>query len=79
MGVPIPRAGNLRNAVREIVLDTETIGLVQMGGDRIVEIGAVQLINRSPTGSTFHRYVCPERAMPADAVARRIVSLCATC
>jgi DNA polymerase-3 subunit epsilon len=35
----------------------------------IVEIEAVELINRSPTGNTFHRYLCPERSMPADAVA----------
>jgi DNA polymerase III epsilon subunit-like protein len=38
-------------------------------GDRIVEIGAVELINRSPTGQTFYRYLNPERNMPADALA----------
>jgi DNA polymerase III subunit epsilon len=39
-----------------------------LNGDRIVEIGAVELINRSPTGHTFHRYLCPQRTVPADAV-----------
>jgi DNA polymerase III subunit epsilon len=40
-----------------------------LGGDRIVEIGAVELVNRSLIGQTFHRYLCSQRAMPADAVA----------
>jgi DNA polymerase III subunit epsilon len=39
-----------------------------MDGHRVVEVGAVELINRSPTGQTFHRCLCAERAMPADAV-----------
>jgi DNA polymerase III subunit epsilon len=55
--------------MREIVIDTETTGLDPLNGDRIVEIGAVELVNRSLTGQTFHRYVCPQRAMPADAFA----------
>ena len=55
--------------VREIVIDTETTGLDPLNGDRIVEIGAVELINRSPTGQTFYRYLNPERNMPADALA----------
>jgi DNA polymerase III epsilon subunit-like protein len=54
---------------REIVIDTETTGLDPLNADRVVEIGAVELIDRSPTGRTFHRYVCPERAVPADALA----------
>jgi DNA polymerase III subunit epsilon len=54
---------------REIVIDTETTGLDPLDDHRVVEIGAVELINRSPTGQTFHRYLCPQRAMPADAVA----------
>jgi DNA polymerase III subunit epsilon len=54
--------------MREIVLDTETTGF-DLGGDRVVEIGAVELVNRSLIGQTFHRYLCSERAMPADAVA----------
>jgi DNA polymerase III subunit epsilon len=55
--------------MREIVIDTETTGLDPLDGHRVIEIGAVELINRSPTGHTFHRYLCPERAMRADALA----------
>jgi DNA polymerase III subunit epsilon len=55
--------------MRQIVLDTETTDLDPLNGDRIVEIGAVKLVNRSLTGQTFHRYVCPQPVMPADAVA----------
>lgn len=55
--------------MREIVLDTETTGLDPADGHRIVEIGAVELANHLPTGRTFHRYVNPERAMPAEAFA----------
>jgi DNA polymerase III subunit epsilon len=54
--------------MHEIVIDTETTGLDPLNGDRVVEIGAAKLFNRSPTGQTFHRYLCPERSMPADAV-----------
>ena len=46
--------------MREIVIDTETIGL-DFHADRIVEIGTVELIKRSPTGKTFHHYLCPLR------------------
>jgi DNA polymerase-3 subunit epsilon len=52
---------------REIVLDTETTGLDPDKGDRIVELGAVELINHLPTGRTFHAYINPERDMPEDA------------
>jgi DNA polymerase-3 subunit epsilon len=52
---------------REIVLDTETTGLNALGGDRIVEIGCIELINHIPTGKHFHRYINPERPMPEDA------------
>jgi DNA polymerase III subunit epsilon len=46
--------------MREIVIDTETNGLDALGGNhRVVEIGAVELINRSPTARTFHSYVYP--------------------
>lgn len=55
--------------MREIVLDTETTGLDPASGDRIVEIGCVELINHVPTGTTFQRYVNPERDVPAAAVA----------
>ena len=53
--------------MREIVLDTETTGFEPEQGDRIVEIGAVELFNHMPTGKTFHEYINPERAMPNDA------------
>jgi DNA polymerase-3 subunit epsilon len=55
--------------MREIVLDTETTGFDPEAGDRIVEIGAVELVNHLPTGVTFHRYLDPERDMPASAFA----------
>ena len=53
--------------MREIVFDTETTGLSFAGGDRIVEIGCVELVNRVETGRTFHAYFHPERDMPAEA------------
>ncbi|WP_308916271.1 DNA polymerase III subunit epsilon [Jannaschia sp. LMIT008] len=53
--------------MREIVLDTETTGFEPDEGDRIVEIGAVELENYVPTGRTYHQYVNPERTMPAGA------------
>lgn len=53
--------------MRELVLDTETTGFDPQQGDRIVEIGAVELINQMPTGRTYHQYINPERAMPNDA------------
>jgi DNA polymerase III subunit epsilon len=55
--------------MREIVIDTETTGLDPLDGDRIVEIGAVELVDRAVTGNTFRRYLCPERSVPADALA----------
>jgi DNA polymerase III subunit epsilon len=55
--------------MREIVLDTETTGLDPIRGDRLVEVGCVELFNRMPTGQTFHRYMNPERDMPAEAFA----------
>ncbi|MDM7457789.1 MAG: DNA polymerase III subunit epsilon [Paracoccus sp. (in: a-proteobacteria)] len=53
--------------MREIVLDTETTGFDAEGADRIVEIGALELMNHLPTGQTFHVYINPERAMPTEA------------
>jgi DNA polymerase-3 subunit epsilon len=53
--------------IREIVLDTETTGLSPQGGDRLVEIGCVELINHIPTGKTFHVYLNPQRTMPEEA------------
>jgi DNA polymerase III subunit epsilon len=55
--------------MREIVLDTETTGLDPYQGHRVIEVGCVELINRIPSGQTFHRYVNPERDMPAEALA----------
>ena len=53
--------------MREIVLDTETTGFEPAEGHRIVEIGAVELMNHMPTGQTYHQYVNPDRAMPKEA------------
>lgn len=53
--------------MREIVLDTETTGFDPQTGDRIVEIGAIELLNHVPTGRTYHQYINPERAMPTEA------------
>lgn len=53
--------------MREIVLDTETTGFEPADGDRIVEIGAVELMGHVPTGRTYHVYINPQRSMPADA------------
>ncbi len=53
--------------MREIVLDTETTGFEPETGDRIVEIGAVELFNHMPTGKTFHEYINPQRSMPQGA------------
>ena len=55
--------------IREIILDTETTGLDPATGDRVVEIGAVELLNHLPTGRTFHVYINPERDMPKEAEA----------
>lgn len=53
--------------MREIVLDTETTGFDPHTGDRIVEIGAVELMGHVPTGNTYHQYINPERSMPTEA------------
>ncbi len=53
--------------MREIVLDTETTGFEPSEGHRIVEIGAVELLNHMPTGRTYHQYINPERMMPKEA------------
>ena len=55
--------------MREIVFDTETTGLDPKTGDRMVEIGCVEMVNLVPTGATFHAYYNPERDMPAGAEA----------
>jgi DNA polymerase-3 subunit epsilon len=53
--------------MREVIFDTETTGLDPAGGDRLVEIGCVEMINRVETGRTYHAYFNPERAMPSEA------------
>ena len=53
--------------MREIVFDTETTGLNPLGGDRMVEIGCVEIVNRVETGRHYHAYFYPERDMPVEA------------
>lgn len=55
--------------LREIVFDTETTGLDARKGDRLIEIGCIEIVNRIPTGREFHRYINPQRDVPAEAVA----------
>ncbi len=55
--------------MREIIFDTETTGLDPKSGDRLVEIGCIEMVNRVPTGNTFHAYFNPDRDMPAGAEA----------
>lgn len=55
--------------LREIVFDTETTGIDPNKGDRVVEIGCVEILDHLPTGNTFHCYINPERDMPAEAFA----------
>jgi DNA polymerase III subunit epsilon len=55
--------------MREIIFDTETTGLDPQGGDRLVEIGCIEMFNRVPTGRTYHAYFNPGRSMPAGAEA----------
>ncbi|WP_028311031.1 DNA polymerase III subunit epsilon [Derxia gummosa] len=54
--------------MRQIVLDTETTGLNARGGDRVIEIGCIEIDNRRLTGRNFHRYINPERASDPDAL-----------
>ena len=56
-------------AMREIIFDTETTGLDPVSGDRLVEIGCIEMVNRVATGAIFHAYFNPERDMPAEAEA----------
>lgn len=55
--------------MREIVFDTETTGLDPKSGDRLVEIGCIEMVNRVPSGAVYHCYFNPERDMPAEAEA----------
>lgn len=54
--------------MREIVLDTETTGLDPADGHRVIEIGAIEVMNRLPTGRAFHKYINPEREIEASAI-----------
>lgn len=56
------------SAIRQIILDTETTGLEVGEGHRIIEVGAVELLNRRPTGNNFHHYVNPDRMVDAGAL-----------
>jgi len=63
-----PRQPNqVRDIMREIVLDTETTGLDPKSGHRIVEIGCIELVNHVATGNSYHQYINPERDMPDEA------------
>jgi DNA polymerase-3 subunit epsilon len=55
--------------LREIVIDTETTGLDCANGDRLIEVGCIEIVNRIPTGREFHRYLNPERDIHRDAIA----------
>jgi DNA polymerase-3 subunit epsilon len=55
--------------LREIVFDTETTGLDALNGDRLIELGCIEIVNRIPTGREFHRYLNPERQVHPEAVA----------
>jgi DNA polymerase-3 subunit epsilon len=54
--------------LREIVIDTETTGLDPNNGDRLIELGCIEIVNRIPTGREFHRYLNPERDIHRDAI-----------
>ena len=62
-------ARSRKSHLREIVLDTETTGLDPASGDRVIEIGCLELVNHIATGRTFQRYVNPERDIAAEVVA----------
>jgi DNA polymerase-3 subunit epsilon len=57
----------VKRMIREIVFDTETTGLDPYQGHRLIEIGCIELVNRFPSGKTFHRYLNPQRDVPAEA------------
>lgn len=59
----------MKGRMREIIFDTETTGFDPKSGDRLVEIGCIEMVNRVTTGATFHAYFNPQRDMPAAAEA----------
>jgi len=54
--------------MRQIVLDTETTGIDPKEGHRLIEIGAIEMVNRRPTGRTYHQFINPEREIEAEAI-----------
>src|SRR5690606_31364261 len=62
------RTPALRDMAREIVLDTETTGFDPKTGDRLIEVGCIEIEDLLPTGRTFHRFINPERLIPPDAI-----------
>jgi DNA polymerase III subunit epsilon len=64
-----PWRGGQSAGMREVVLDTETTGLDPADGHRLVEIACIELFNHVPTGRALHRYLNPQRDMPAEALA----------
>src|SRR6187401_1229805 len=58
-----------KGPMREIIFDTETTGLSPAGGDRMVEIGCIEMVGRVETGRHYHCYFNPERSMPSEAEA----------
>jgi DNA polymerase-3 subunit epsilon len=54
--------------MRQIILDTETTGFDPLSGDRIIEIGAVEMVKRRLTNHNYHQYIQPEREVPQDAI-----------
>src|ERR1700752_399985 len=62
---PVP--AGIIEMLREIVFDTETTGLDAGGGDRLIEVGCVEIVNRIPTGREFHSYLNPDRAVHPEA------------
>src|SRR3546814_12768074 len=65
--VSTPDRVQIKASMREIIFDTETTGFDPRSGDRLVEIGCVELIDRRETGVTFHAYIHPEREITAAA------------
>ncbi len=63
--------------MREIILDTETTGLDPKRGDRVIEIGCIEMFNRIPTGREYHCFINPEREVPAEAEAVHGISTAA--
>ena len=68
-GVTPPDLSDRTNDLRQIILDTETTGLDPKKGDRVIEIGCLEILNRMPTGREYHAFINPARDVPAEAEA----------